>query len=243
MKRVQIFACMALVLTVMGCAGTDADLEEARYLLGKGGKENATKAKALVDSLRTSAGGANKLEAYRLYAGAQLQIAGFDSIKIIANIIYKDSSNTDTVKTLKSALTDLNPDQAETKALVADAINNLMTVIGLAEFAEASVRVQRQFHFQLGLARTLDALRIAVQQSGLQEDGFSVSTCQSDVGADATTAYGDLKEAELGYINDAALTSDNPLVKLVTDFKNKLDGDGSGTTDAVEFCNYVNSQQ
>jgi hypothetical protein len=78
MKRLFQMAAVVLSLSAfIGCADEKADLEKARYLLGSGAKSDATEAIGILTPLLTSTTGAQRVEAYRLYAGAQLQSVGF----------------------------------------------------------------------------------------------------------------------------------------------------------------------
>ena len=238
MKSLNYVLRLSLMLLLTSCAGSKADLEEARYLLGKGDKENAEKAISILEPMLTSSSGAQKMEAYRLYAGAQMQAAGADAIKIIATVVYKINDNT--VALTREAFSTLTSDSG-TK--FRSAISNLDTLIGDAAFTASSERDQQGIYFQRGLAYLFDALRIAVQVSGINSDSFDVSSCTTAFGAASADDKDTKITTNLGSaasdFNSAGLDPANSLYSLSSSLKSSVDS--AGTTNNI--CAFLLDQK
>ncbi|MBN8555460.1 MAG: hypothetical protein J0L93_08450 [Deltaproteobacteria bacterium] len=238
MKKLNVVGLLLIATIFFGCAGTKADLEEARYLLGKGDKENAAKAISILEPMLTSSSGAQRLETYRLYAGAQIQAAGVDSIKIISTVVYKVSENTVTLT--RDAFSTLTSDSG---VKFRSAISNLDTLIGEDVFAAASLRDRQGIYYQRGLAYLFDALRIAVQISEINLDTFTTVTCEDAY----TNAAADDKDTKIttnlgsaaADFDSAGLDPSNALYSLSNSLKSSVDTAGS----TAAICAYLLQQK
>jgi hypothetical protein len=237
-----ILAC-ALPVVFVGCAGDKADLEEAAYLLGKGGTANATAALNLVSGYTTSGDADIKLEAIRLYAGAKMAIAGFDSIKITSNLIYRESD--DTISIIKAAVT-LDSDA---QTLLENAESTLSTLITSdAAFTGASTAKKADIHFLLGLVRLFKAARTALVAGGISTSTvatYDQTACLASVNANISqisTLNTDLSGSESSF-NDSGLTDGNSIVKLVTNFEDQVPQTPTPTEqEKADLCTYLVAQ-
>ena len=228
----------------VGCAGVQAQLEEARYLLGKGDATNVDKALTLITSALGKATGENHFEAIRLFAGAKMAKAGFSPFRIVSFFFNKGGQ--DELAVLRGALTSLTDDS---EALLTEAETNLDNAAKESDFASQSDRVKNGINFQFGLVNFLDALRIAAKETGLTVDtgSLSVQACKDNLGADfqdkLDLVNGDLDSANTGF-GDSGLSADNPIRKIVTSIQNSssLKTAAKGVEQLDKFCEYISEQ-
>lgn len=241
-----------LALSVIsGCADERSDLEKARYLLGSGSKADAVEALSLVTPLLTSQTGAQKVEAYRLYAGAKMQSVGFSGVEILPALIYptKNGSTIKTANMLKDAFTGVTDNDAAAAALLA-AIDALHNIAGLPDFSAASTTEQKGIYFQRALAEYFDALRIVIVKSRFSDPlttsaNFDQSDCATRI--DATTSADASTNADVGTrltnadtyfgTGKADLDATNQVRKSASDLRTSI-----GTLSAANICTYLSTQ-
>jgi hypothetical protein len=229
-----------LALSLSACAGVEADLEKARYLLGKGGEENGEKVIAMLEPLLgpTKTSAPMKFEVYRLYAGAQMQAGGYDPIGIVSALIYSDDG--DLLNALKPS-GELITDDA--KERIDNAIAALDEIFADEDFATADVRTKDGLYSQKALAYFLDALRVYLKISGLSETSFSIADCETKFGASSAEnrnrpqdAVDQMENSRSTYIADPAgarLSASNSIVEAIDSLITDTEG-SIGT--ANEFC-------
>ncbi|MDB5037018.1 MAG: hypothetical protein JWQ35_546 [Bacteriovoracaceae bacterium] len=242
---IQGFVSFLFVGMIAGCAGDKSDIENADYILGKGGADNANTVLAMVTTTKiAAASGATKFELMRLYAGAKMQAAGFDGVKIIPILVYKDSDNT--LQLIRDAVT-LNTNSPQ---FLSDAIINLGAFIASKDFtASTDTRAKNGIIFQLGLANFFDAIRTSFKTSGISdttgvlsqsdcEDRFNASTADvTNIGSSLDTAKTNFTDKATG----SGLDVDNPLVKLLQSFRDQVPSTTS-PTDIHNLCVYLVGQ-
>lgn len=245
------FILFGLLVGLTACAGTEADLERARYLLGKGGIANATKAATILEPLVEPGGssGMERLEAFRLYAGAQMAAAGYDSTSIIAAMMYSDEGKL--LRSIRNAQGDVDSTTSRTK--LDDAASKLATIVAEDYFVDsADARTKEGLYFQMGLVDFLRGLRVFLNISGLGGEGtFDVEACKTAFG----TTIGNLTNPDspdygLARIQDsestlkadarANLDPQNTLVKNIRTLSEELE---AAINSAQEICDYLEQQQ
>ncbi len=251
MKLKDFLLLLTLGFSFVACAGDDADLEEARYYLGKGGSANAEKALSLVESKLTSSSPSIKIEAHRLYAGAKMTIAGFDSLKILSNLVYREGDDS-SISTIRPALT---IGSSTTASLLAaeQKLSDLIT--NDADYtASTDVRAKNGIIFQLGLVHLFQGVQGALESANLQSSASKTLTkeeCIDEVNADNTRLDAlvairpDLSEADSNF-SDAGLDSQNKVRKMVTSLRNETPdvSDRTELTDEqiAQYCEYISSE-
>jgi len=235
-------------LILAGCADADADLERARYLLGKGGVSNGAEAVAITEPYLTSNKASIKLEAYRLYVGGRLAQAGFDPIRVLAILVHKESS--DIIALMKDAFATITDDA---KAFLIDAEAKLGTVIASADYRDdASLRIQQGLQLQYGFRAYMNSLRIFIKTSGLTSitTTFTQADCEATFSVtDANEGTADLKKANDRFSDGAGLDADNPIRESIADIQGVIDTDKDGTINGADalaqiqqICDYLNNQ-
>lgn len=236
------FVSTLALVALTGCGGDKATLEEAKFYLAKGGSANALKAFNLVDGLLDSGDASVKLEAHRLYAGAQMARAGFDSISIISALIYREGN--DTISILRNAVA-LSSDA---QTLLNDAETKLSSLISSdASYTAASATVQGGLAFQLGLVNLFQAGRTALSGSGLDaaEGALTQGECETRLNATSENLLSmntDLSDSETQFLN-SGLDSQNSIVSLVNDFQEEVpQGSSLSSQDITDLCTYLVGQ-
>lgn len=241
--NLRIFAALLSLnlLVLAGCADEKADLEKARYLLGSGLKADATEALSILEPMLTTSTGEEKVEVYRLYAGAKMQSVGFSGIEILPAIQYpeKTSGTINTAKMMKSAVSGVTNNSEAATALSA-AIAKFVEIEADAAFSAASTRAQNGIRFQHGLAAFLDAIRIVVIQSGYRgavsraswmASGSSCSSNISDSDSSQVDTRLGVADTQFGL---AALDAQNQIRKAASDLRT-----GIGGLTAAQLCLYL----
>lgn len=247
MRTFLQFTPLFLALIVAsGCADEKADLEKARYLLGSGTVADANEALTILEPMLTTSSGAEKVEVYRLYAGAKMQSVGFSGIEILPAIQYPDKTGDtiNTAKMLKSAMSAVVNASAATA--MSAAISKLAEIeADTANFNAATLRERRGIYFQHGLAAFFEAIRIVVVQTGYRDAanaGALASVCTSNV-SDSDANNVDVKlalaDTKFGGAGDASagLDSQNAIRKSASDLRT-----GIGGLTASALCTYLGLQ-
>lgn len=255
MKIIKLFGVLSLI-GLIGCASADADLEEARYILGKGG--NPAKAIALASGYLNDADPNIKYEAVSITAGAKVQQAGFDSILIISKLVHKDA-DAEFEEVLAPSLSNLS---ANAKALVREAEVLLREVVGSvaseiqsptgatvaadADFSNVSARLQSNLKFQLGLVRLMEGMRLSLVESGFSsvDEGETLDAADcaeslasaenGETSANQAARYleNSRKEFEAEEVNIE--NREKSLVNLIDEFQVQFDDDRNGEVDAID---------
>jgi len=233
----KILSLAGVILSLGGCADEKSDLEQARYLLGKGDTADAQTALGILQPMLTSTSGEDKFETVRLYVGAQLQAAGFDGIKVIANIVYQDSN--DIVSVLEKAITFT----ADAQSRIADASATVQAFILSADFTNSTnVQKKQGIYFQFGQTRMDEALRVLFTVSGLSGT-FDVNTCTANFQqsfAQFNNINVDLTDAHTQF-NASGIDDTNKLNTLLTKEQAKLPTTNDQAKIA-QFCQDLQSQ-
>lgn len=227
-----------------GCAGDKAEIEEAAYLVGKGGAENALEAISILESHLSTATGDEAFEVYRLYSGAKMQAAGFDGLKIISTLVYQTSD--DAVKNVRPAIT-----LGSTSSVhLSDAITNLNSFVASTTYTTSTnTRAKNGIEFQRGLANFFEALRSAFTNSGLDVASGTITSAQCQAKFNGQVSIVSNINSNLATANtsftSSQLDSGNPLVKLVKNFRDNVPNKDLGSltaADIVTICNYLAQQ-
>ncbi len=230
-----LIVCFSLGL--MGCAGDEAKLEEARYLLGKGDAASAQKAYNLVDSLASSSNLNIKYQAIELKAGALVGIAGIDGIKILSRVRHTTDSD-NTVALLQGAFEDVSSD-GETN--LTSALTLLAANTTGAEFEAQPTRVKNNLHFHYGLISFLRALVISIVSSGFTDSSFDATVCQNRLeDSDVTNVQSDLSTSSTEF-ETSGLNDGNSLKSLVDEMSEDIQAIDSNFT-KLALCTYLEQQ-
>lgn len=234
----KILSFVILCLGLVACAGTEGDIEEARLLLAKGGKSRADDAISLLTPLLTSTSGVERLEVYRLYAGAKMASAGFDSTKIIPALAYTGDDNLLTA--CLGSVTDLATDSA---SKMSDAISALVEITGSTDLAKGDVRAQKGLYFQLGLAYFLDAIRVYLSVSGLASGttvdctvGGELDLQRTAAKANLNNSYSTLTATDTG----AGYSASNDFVSGLASVRDDIVAADSSLTTLCDYLNGLN---
>lgn len=243
----KLSLCLVGLLFLASCAGDEATLEEAKYYLGQGGLSNASKAKALVEPLLTSGDSRVKLEAHRLYSGALMAEAGFDSVTIVSHMVYKDSSEA-SISAIRPAIS-LNDNTVTYLASAEEKLTSLLADSAYTECKDA--RLKAGLNLQLGLVYFFQAVRNTLVTADIQTSGtaLTVAECKSrynSVLANKETLASirpDLQSSVTSLEDGAGLEAENSLVKAVVSLRDKAPNVSSYTdiTDDMltNFCTYL----
>jgi len=237
---------LGILAGLLGCAGNEADIERAKYLVGRGGIANANSALNILTPMLadTSITGSEKFELIKLYAGAKMSAAGFDSIKLISALVFTDDDKI--LKAVRSAGVNITNDSF---TLLTDAETTLNAFIATAGFDGGTVREQSQTYFQISLVKFLQGMRIFLKVSGFaaeDEATFDVTACQSTFGASNLITNPDAPVYGLGQMTDsramminaeqAKLSAEND---LPVNLQSMIDELTPIIDDAQEVCNYL----
>lgn len=245
------FALGLLSLFVISCAGTDADLEKAKYYLRKGGTENAVKALAILDPMVSGGGitGFQKVDLIQLYAGAKVAAAGFNSSRILASLLYTD--NDQILKAIRSAGVGITDDSS---TYLADAEGSLSSLSLSADFDGIGTEAQSQVYFQLALVKFLQSMRVFLKVSGFAaEDGtsFDPSACETLFNAQSNVITNSNAPAyalsQLNSSKDMMVDSSEGRLsaqnKLTRNLQKLIDEVTPIVSNASDICTYLNNNK
>lgn len=237
---------LGLVLFASGCAGVDADLEKSRYLLGKGGRTNALEALTILTPLVQpgALSGSPKFEAIRLYVGANVQAAGFDTIDVLSSLIYAEEG--EVLATLRSAGEGII-DNADAKAYLATA--EAILTSNESTFSTLDARTRNGLYFQWALVEFFDGLRVFLKVSGLSTTSasFDVTQCQTNFNAAGTgdtfsngiDFFEESRAHMVGTTSAASLSASNSIVEKLDELISNLQARES---DVALICQYLREQ-
>ena len=246
MKR--FMATISLSMAVSACAGVEADLETARYLLGKGGQQNAARAADVLEPrLKDNPESDTDFEVIRLFAGAKMGEAGFDSVTIVSGIVFP--GNDSLIKILSDAIgEDLN---SETSTLLQEASDAIDDAIASSGFDSLSNRVRRGLQFQRALVDLLKSMRVLIKVSGFNLEVFDAASCETAL-ADldlASEGVGSLKNSRDRLRRDengVNLSEDNTLVVSLNSILEAVDyyddGQIANEAELETLCSYLVNQ-
>jgi hypothetical protein len=240
----RLFTTLFMMTVIAGCAGDQAELEEASYMLAQGGTENGSAVVAMLEAKLATATGETAFELNRLYAGAQMQVAGFDGVTMISRIVHKTESNT--IAQVRSAVS-LNGSSA---SALSAAITQLNAFVASTTFTDSTdTRAKDGIRFQLGLANFFESLRNSFTSSGLNLTSGSITSAQCVTNFAGQVHFVSEVNTNLSSAHTSFLSShldeDNPLVKLVQEFQNNVpnkDLSQLTTADITTICNYLAAQ-
>ncbi len=246
-----------IILTAFmaGCAGDAADIEKARYYLGKGDTASAEKALSIVEpfvSSATASSGGVKLEAFRIYVGAKLAAGGLSPSQVISALLYPASSggSDDLVVALKSAGSTLNSN-AKTYMREAEVKIDLLLTGSDPDFEAASAETQKEIHFLRAMVDFFQGMRVLLQDTGFASDDLTALcddvTATADADGDGDTEdVATFPEAEITLARDrmtsttqTALSAQNDMVTAVSDLITELD---TNVTNITTLCDYLEAR-
>jgi len=245
----KVIATISLCIALPACAGVEADLETARYLLGKGGQENAARAADILEPrLKENPVSASDYEVIRLFAGAKMGEAGFDSVTIVASIVFPGEDSL--IKILSDSIgDDLN---AETSTFLQEASDAIDEAIASAGFDSLSDRVQRGLQFQRALVDLLKSMRVLIKVSDFNSSAFTAENCQTaladlDVASDGVGSLKNSRDRLQRDEDGVNLSAENALVTSLTSILGVVDSDNDGQIadmdDLTGLCNYLIDQK
>lgn len=247
-----ILSLLSLSFISVACAGVDADLERASYLLGKGGVANATAAASILAPYieNQTLSGEKALEAARLYAGAKMGEAGFDSITIVASIVFPGDESL--LKILSDSIVeDLEDGAADFLTQALDALDAAIASTSYTSLPDSKDRIRRGLQFQRSLVDLLSSVRVLVNLSGFRLDNFTAENCES------TLALGDELNGGVQAVIDArnrlrsvegvGLSENNSLVSSLTSIIQEINPTESGEiadpAALTTLCEYLKAQK
>ena len=246
MKRLLCFLSMGLI--TVGCAGVEADLEKASYLLGRGGVANGEKAASILEPYISSGSlsGEEALEAARLYAGAKMAQAGFDSITISAGIVFPGDDSM--IKVLSASLS--SGSEAALLNQARQALDNAISSEDYTSLPATKDRIKRGLQFQRALVDLLESLRVLVGASGFNEAAFNAGSCE-----DALETLADLNDGVQAAIDSrnrlrnadgVGLSNENALVSALNQVIQGINPSESGeianASELQALCEYLQQQ-
>jgi hypothetical protein len=251
------FFLLSFLFFLGACAGNDAKLERARYLLGSGQPKDAEKAKKEVEGLLESSSGAFRVEVVEVYAGALLSAAGFNGVKILVNVLHRDEDASaafvlrSILEDSENALQNVNKAVDETRALVGTTVSGdrpepllgrptdiqeayeFVQVSPMPGFSDLSESYRKRAFYAAGISNLYRGLFILLKVSGFFDDQFSVSDCEeflkdpAQTGAEGVDAISLSFRRAQAYLQDAGLQNSNKLMKLIEDLQRGNDPDSA----------------
>ncbi|TVQ79382.1 MAG: hypothetical protein EA369_04850 [Bradymonadales bacterium] len=189
--------------------GVNADLEKARFLLGTGRQEAASKAFHILEPLVVPLAGQpprvtgeKLLEALELYAGAQLGRAGVDPIRVLSRLLHKEDNEKvrDAFRqAIDPVIQDSTLQDVERFDVFQDGINRLTLVIGnlgsqdprfgeagfvartpSEDYSGASESLQRRVDLAVAQLLFFQSLLILIDETDFnKEDLFDPDECEN----------------------------------------------------------------
>jgi len=271
MNTLRLFVVLGLGTFLFACGGTEADLEKARYLIGRGTLESANQAEAIVRPLLESSDLSTRMEAVRLFGGAKVAQAGVTGPRLISILANKEGS--DTIKTLKRIFrTNLEGGQA--RARLEEAFVEFDKILSEAEVQALTPEDGRLFDRRQGLylgyamSKLVLALVIGLEETGLSAaesagTAFTAALCEATASPETPDDFAQswldartqairagLDDVELKLVlNLAADAKNNPLNQFIQDVQAEVDADLNGEIDGPDevekrqlFCAYLETQ-
>jgi|GEM_PF-5923038 len=264
---------LGMLVLMTSCAGTDADLEQAKYLVGRGSVSDGQEAESLVTPYLTSGDLKTKMEAYRILGGAYVAQAGFSPARIISNLVYQDGNNT--VNALAGALQNIT-DGPAARALLEKAFTRFDEITSDADFTAIDsssplYRDKEGIYYGYGISELLYSLVIGVVESGLLgTTSFTATICQQNL--QSTTLPQDfvsyVRKSRVNFISaglddveqkqELGLTADssnNQLNKFIEDIQDQVDSNHNGVVGSAadeannsfdslgQLCDYLKTQK
>lgn len=252
----------SLCVFLASCAGTEADLERARAYLEKGGAGNGARAADKVDNNLTPEKIESEklsvvLRSARLFIGAKIAEAGFDSVDVITNLVYQEGD--DTISAL-SSIVDSNASLATIRSLLQETdtiVTNILAREDVAAFdvldatacaADADIcGPLKSLYFVHGLRYLVESLAIATLETSFFEDEFSAEDCEQSfdgsennlpvalLNARTQFNFADLDD-NIGNTIDSEFTDDpdiNTFIEFIDDVQTNDEFDVDGDYDGV----------